>query len=106
MRSVTFSPPPPIQIGSRSCTGFGSHCASVSVKNSPSKSVRVLGEQAAHALDRLFDLAQPHAGACGNAMPYASYSLCSHPPPRPSVMRPSAIWSSVAIAFASTAGWR
>src|SRR6476646_9343763 len=33
--SVTFSPPPPIQIGSRSCTGFGSHCASVSVKNSP-----------------------------------------------------------------------
>ena len=40
MRSVTFSPPPPIQIGSRACTGFGSHCASVSVKNSPSKVVR------------------------------------------------------------------
>ena len=39
MRSVTFSPPPPIQSGSRSCTGFGSHRASVSVKNSPSKLV-------------------------------------------------------------------
>ena len=40
IRSVTFSPPPPIQIGSRACTGFGSHCASVSVKNSPAKLVR------------------------------------------------------------------
>ena len=68
MRQRTLrSPPPPIQMGSRSCTGFGSHFASVSVKNSPVKSVRLLGEQAAHALDGLVDHPQPcPRGAVGD----------------------------------------
>ena len=39
MRSVRFSPPPPIQIGSAGCTGLGSQRASVRLKCLPSWSV-------------------------------------------------------------------
>ena len=58
MRSVTFSPPPPIQIGRRACTGFGSHRALGEREVLAVEVGDVLGEQPAHALDRLVHLAQ------------------------------------------------
>ena len=69
IRSVTFSPPPPIQIGNRSCTGFGSHAASRNVKNSPSKLVRSCVSSPRTHWMYSFELAQPLAGrAVGDAV--------------------------------------
>ena len=105
MRSVTFSPPPPIQIGSRSCTGLGSHIASVSVKCSPAKLVcSWVSRPRTHWIASF--TWRSRMPARGYGMPYAAYSASIQPPPRPRVMRPSAIWSRVAIALAITAGCR
>src|SRR5262245_681191 len=105
MRSVIFSPAPPIHSGSRSWTGFGSHLASRRWKNWPSKFVTSSVRR-----PRMHWIAsssiRSRTGTGGNGIPYASYSPWCQPPPRPSTMRPPARWSRVAMAFARTAGWR
>ena len=65
MRSVRFSPPPPIQIGSSAAPASGSQRASCSSKHSPSKSVDLLAQQAAHALDGLLELVEAHLHRAG-----------------------------------------
>ena len=74
MRSVTFSPPPPIHSGSRACTGFGSHRASVSVKYSPSKLVTSwVSSPRTHWIAS--STWRRRTGAGGNSMPYAAVLL-------------------------------
>ncbi len=105
MRSVTFSPPPPIHSGSRSWTGFGSQRAASSRKNSPSKSATSrVSRRRMHWMPS--SSWRSRTGAGGKGMPYAAYSPWCHPAPRPRTARPPDSWSMVAIALASTAGCR
>ena len=56
---MTFSPPPPSQIGRRACTGFGSQPRVAELEELAVEVGDVFGEERADALDLPLELAQP-----------------------------------------------
>ena len=68
MRSVTFSPPPPIQMRQALLDGLRLAPGVAQGEELAVEVGDVLGEQAAHALDALVEL-RSRTGAGGNGMP-------------------------------------
>ena len=105
IRSVRFSPLPPIAIGRRVWTGEGSFRASLALNHSPSwvtdhpsSSPRQIAAASASRSRR-----RPTGG---NAYPNASCSRSNQPAPRPSTARPPVAWSRAVAIFASSPGFR
>ncbi len=105
MRSVTFSPPPPTQMGGRVCTGLGYETAPSSQACRPWK-VASGWVQSALATSMVSSSSSRRWPAVGNVQPWEWYSSSYQPAPIPKIRRPPDITSTVAAIFASRAGFR
>ena len=105
IRSVRFSPEPPIHSGIGDCSGFGSARASVSVKCLPANDARgsVQSLRMTWQASSSMSIRTPMRG---NGMPYSPCSSSFQAAPTPNSIRPPETWSIVAAILATTAGWR
>ncbi len=105
MRRVTFSPPPPTQMGTWSCSGLGNDTASSTHACLP----WWLEEGSLHiarTTQRVSSSSSSRCRAGGNVQPWERYSSSYHPAPIPKMTRPPESTSTVAACFARSAGFR